>query len=60
VGLGIAHVPEGRRLFPKMTVLENLTMGAYLRPRTAVASTLTMIYEHFPILRSAGGSSPAR
>ena len=31
VGLGIAHVPEGRRLFPKMTVLENLRMGAYLR-----------------------------
>src|SRR5438309_4793779 len=29
VNLGIAHVPEGRRLFPKMTVLENLTMGAY-------------------------------
>jgi len=54
VGLGIAHVPEGRRLFPKMTVLENLTMGAYLRPRTAVASTLTMIYEHFPILRERG------
>ena len=29
VRLGIAHVPEGRRLFPKMTVLENLKMGAY-------------------------------
>src|SRR3989442_6319663 len=33
VRLGIAHVPEGRRLFPKMTVLENLKMGAYLRAR---------------------------
>src|SRR5216110_3308965 len=33
VRLGIAHVPEGRRLFPKMTVLENLEMGAYLRTR---------------------------
>ena len=54
VSLGIAHVPEGRRLFPKMTVLENLTMGAYLRPRVDVASTLTMIYEHFPILRERG------
>jgi len=51
VGLGIAHVPEGRRLFPKMTVLENLTMGAYLHSRADVASTLTMIYEHFPILK---------
>src|SRR6266403_1182494 len=54
VSLGIAHVPEGRRLFPKMTVLENLTMGAYLRSRADVASTLTMIYEHFPILKERG------
>ena len=54
IRLGIGHVPEGRRLFPKMTVLENLTMGAYLRPRADVASTLAMIYEHFPILRERG------
>jgi branched-chain amino acid transport system ATP-binding protein len=55
VRLGIAHVPEGRRLFPKMTVLENLKMGAYLRDRQAgAASTLEMIYEHFPILRQRG------
>jgi branched-chain amino acid transport system ATP-binding protein len=55
VRLGIAHVPEGRRLFPKMTVLENLKMGAYLRARQATtASTLDMIYEHFPILRQRG------
>src|SRR3989454_923687 len=55
VGLGIAHVPEGRRLFPKMTVLENLTMGAFLRrPRAEAPSTLAMIYEHFPILRQRG------
>jgi branched-chain amino acid transport system ATP-binding protein len=55
VRLGIAHVPEGRRLFPKMTVLENLRMGAYLRTkRTEVTSTLGMIYEHFPILRERG------
>jgi len=55
VRLGIAHVPEGRRLFPKMTVLENLKMGAYLRTRAADApSTLAMIYEHFPILRQRG------
>jgi branched-chain amino acid transport system ATP-binding protein len=52
VRLGIAHVPEGRRLFPKMTVLENLRMGAYLRSNNAQAgSTLEMIYRHFPILR---------
>jgi branched-chain amino acid transport system ATP-binding protein len=55
VRLGIAHVPEGRRLFPKMTVLENLRMGAYLRTkRTEMAFTLGMIYEHFPILRERG------
>jgi branched-chain amino acid transport system ATP-binding protein len=55
VRLGIAHVPEGRRLFPKMTVLENLRMGAYLQTRQAdVASTLEMIYQLFPILRQRG------
>ena len=55
VRLGIALVPEGRRLFPKMTVLENLKMGAYLQTRKAdVASTLEMIYQHFPILRERG------
>jgi branched-chain amino acid transport system ATP-binding protein len=55
VRLGIAHVPEGRRLFPKMTVFENLKMGAYLRASKAqMASTLAMIYEHFPILQERG------
>jgi branched-chain amino acid transport system ATP-binding protein len=55
VGLGIAHVPEGRRLFPKMTVLENLWMGAYLRTsKTDIAATLGMIYQHFPILQERG------
>ena len=55
VGLGIAHVPEGRRLFPKMTVLENLRMGAYRSTsKTDIAATLEMIYQHFPILRERG------
>ena len=55
VGLGIAHVPEGRRLFPKMTVLENLKMGAYLAKHKAnVESTLGMLYEHLPILKERG------
>ncbi len=55
VRLGIAHVPEGRRLFPKMTVLENLKMGAYLQTnKAAVGATLEMIYQHFPILRERG------
>src|SRR5437773_10933103 len=40
VRLGIAHVPEGRRLFPKMTVFENLKMGSYLRTiKAPLAST---------------------
>lgn len=55
VRLGIAHVPEGRRLFPKMTVLDNLKMGAYLQKNKAdVSATLDMIYEHFPILQERG------
>ncbi|MGQ4807646.1 High-affinity branched-chain amino acid transport ATP-binding protein LivF [Candidatus Entotheonellaceae bacterium PAL068K] len=55
VRLGIAHVPEGRRLFPKMTVLENLKMGAYLRPKKAeIDANLAMIYAHFPILQERG------
>src|SRR5215468_10667693 len=52
IRLGIGHVPEGRRLFPKMTVLENLKMGAYLqRSKAEVAATLKSVYEHFPILQ---------
>jgi branched-chain amino acid transport system ATP-binding protein len=55
VGRGIGHVPEGRRLFPKMTVLENLRMGAYLQTHKAsIASSLEMVYRHFPILRERG------
>lgn len=52
IRLGVGHVPEGRRLFPKMSVLENLKMGAYLRNKKAeIEETLTMVYEHFPILK---------
>jgi branched-chain amino acid transport system ATP-binding protein len=52
VELGISMVPEGRRLFPQMTVLENLEMGASINPaRQARLNTLTWIYELFPILK---------
>ena len=55
IRMGIGHVPEGRRLFPKMTVLENLRMGAYLqRSKADVAAALERIYEHFPILKERG------
>jgi branched-chain amino acid transport system ATP-binding protein len=50
--LGIAHVPEGRRVFGKMTVLENLRLGAYLRNDAAeVARTLDMVFQAFPWLK---------
>ncbi len=49
---GIAMVPEGRRVFPQMTVLENLEMGAYLRTNKArIRQDMEEIYHHFPILR---------
>jgi len=50
--LGIAHVPEGRRVFPQMTVMENLEMGAYLRQDKAAAKRdLEAVFTHFPILK---------
>ena len=52
VGLGIAHIPEGRRVFAEMTVLENMVMGAYLRKdEHEVAKDMDKIYEHFPVLK---------
>jgi len=54
--LGIAHVPEGRRVFAKMTVLENLRLGAYLRTDGAeVARGLAAVFEAFPRLAERQG-----
>lgn len=51
VGLGISQVPEGRRIFPRLTVLENLDMGAFLRTdKAGVATDLEYVFELFPIL----------
>jgi len=51
VKMGISHVPEGRRIFPGMTVLENLEMGAYLRKdKNGIKEDLQLVYERFPIL----------
>jgi len=51
VARGLVQVPEGRRIFPQMTVLENLQMGAYLRrDQSAVQQDLTMVCDLFPIL----------
>jgi branched-chain amino acid transport system ATP-binding protein len=52
VDLGIALVPEGRRLFPKLTVEENLMLGAYRETaRAAIAQNLASAYDTFPVLR---------
>lgn len=52
VGRGVSLVPEGRRLFPSMTVLENLELGAYLRSdASAIARDLERILNYFPALR---------
>ncbi|MGE0849942.1 MAG: ABC transporter ATP-binding protein [Hyphomicrobiaceae bacterium] len=51
LSLGIAHCPEGRRVFPYMTVAENLEMGSYLRADAdGVAADLEQLYARFPIL----------
>ncbi|MCX5915011.1 MAG: ABC transporter ATP-binding protein [Deltaproteobacteria bacterium] len=52
VSLGIAHAPEGRHVFPYMTVGENLLMGAYLRKgKPEVRQDLERVYHHFPRLK---------
>src|SRR6266852_3417662 len=56
VGRGIAHVPEGRQLFPSMTVLENLELGASsLRTTTKNVETLDWVFQLFPRLRERRG-----
>jgi len=53
VDLGVSMVPEGRRLFPKMTVLQNLEIGAFLpRARKEKDATLDAVYEIFPVLKA--------
>ncbi len=55
VGKGICHCPEGRRLFPELTVLKNLMLGAYLQSdRAAIDAELAEVYQLFPILKERG------
>jgi branched-chain amino acid transport system ATP-binding protein len=51
-GIGIAHSPEGRRIFPRMTVLENLEMGAFTRKdNVSIRADIERVYEMFPRLK---------
>ncbi len=50
VRAGVSICPEGRRLFPEMTVQENLRMGGYQRDRARVAAGLEEVYAYFPVL----------
>ncbi len=51
VSMGMAHVPEGRRVFQELSVLENLKLGAYTRKdKAGIAETLKMVYDRFPRL----------
>jgi branched-chain amino acid transport system ATP-binding protein len=55
VGKGICHCPEGRRLFPELTVIKNLMLGAWLRSdRAAVQADLDQVHRLFPVLKERG------
>jgi branched-chain amino acid transport system ATP-binding protein len=56
VRAGVVHVPEGREVFPLLSVEDNLRMGAYTRrDRDAVAEDLATVFAYFPILRERAG-----
>ena len=52
VRLGVVHIPQGKSLFPYMTVMENLKIGAFLqKDRAQIESDLESVFEHFPVLK---------
>ena len=52
VSLGLSHVPEGRRVFPQLSVLENLELGAYLRKdKAGIKEDMEMVFSKFPRLK---------
>jgi len=56
VSLGICHCPEGRRVFPELSVRKNLMLGAYVRnDRDGIARDLDHVYALFPVLKDRGG-----
>jgi branched-chain amino acid transport system ATP-binding protein len=55
VQLGIGHAPEGRRIFSRLTVYENLQMGAYTRDQKTIGPDIDRVFELFPRLRERSG-----
>lgn len=51
VSLGLSHVPEGRKIFANLTVLENLELGAYLRKDKEIEKDMEMVFSKFPRLK---------
>ena len=51
VGKGLAQVPEGRRVFLQMSVMENLELGAFTQPKDTIEKNLEIVFEHFPRLK---------
>lgn len=52
---GIILSPEGRQVFPRFSVMDNLMMGAYLRPKTEIAESLQTVYDLLPKLKVRSG-----
>ena len=57
VRMGLAHVPEGREVFPYLTIEENLKMGAYARKGVDLRDDIALVYEYFPILKERRNQS---
>ena len=57
VAQGLAHVPEGREVFPYLSVEENLRLGAYARKGGGVAEDIELVYSYFPILKERRAQS---
>ena len=57
VALGISHVPEGRAILKRMSVLENLRMGAYVRSDSEIEQDIARVMERFPALANVPGDA---
>lgn len=57
VKLGMSHVPEGRRVFADLSILDNLKLGAYTRPNSEVQDSLENVYRRFPRLKERKSQS---